>query len=68
MDAKKRKIIRSNRKTVSLELNGDTLLIRVPLYYSDAMVDEIAERNRTWIERQLAKSASAAGREKPLTR
>lgn len=48
------KIIRSERRTVSLSLKGETVVVRAPLRMKDAEIMAFVERHREWIEKQLA--------------
>ncbi len=46
-----KKIIRSKRKTISLQLNEDaTLVVRAPLGVSDEIIDRVILRHQNWIE------------------
>ena len=48
------KVYRSNRKTISLQVQGDhTVVIRAPRWVSDAQIDEFFEEKSGWIERQI---------------
>lgn len=48
------RIIRSQRKTVSLSLKGDTIVVRAPLRMREEEILAFVDRNRAWIERQRA--------------
>lgn len=48
-------IIRSNRKSLGLEVNGDGLIIRAPLQASDAEINAFILQHKSWIEKHLNK-------------
>ena len=52
-------IIRSNRKTFSLQMTGKGLLVRAPLAATDAQVREVVSRHAGWIEKQQKRLAQA---------
>lgn len=46
-------IIRSSRRSVSLEVTGDgSVLVRCPLYYPEARCRAFVEEKKSWIEKQ----------------
>ncbi len=48
------KVIRSNRKTASLQINRNAeLIVRVPLLATDADVERILQRKQSWITNKL---------------
>ena len=48
------KIIKSNRKTVSLSLDKDgRVIVRAPKYYSDKKINEIILDSQGWLEKTL---------------
>lgn len=47
------KIIRSNRKSLGLEVNAEGLIIRVPLLTSDAEINMFILQHKDWIEKNL---------------
>lgn len=47
------KIIRSNRKSLGLEVNTDGLIIRAPLQASDAEINMFILQHKDWIEKNL---------------
>ncbi len=52
------RVIRSNRKTISLQLRGnDVLEIKIPQTYSDDELEEFMVRHSRWIERRLSARA-----------
>ena len=57
-------VIRSDRKTLSMELRGETLIVRAPRRTSDAVIAKFVEDHKKWIEkhrnRQAASAAQAA--------
>lgn len=52
-------IIRSNRKTFSLQMNADGLTVRAPYAATDAQIAEVVTRHAGWIEKQKKKIAEA---------
>ena len=48
------KVIRSNRKTVAIQIDRGGVVIRAPHYISDKEIDEIIEKKRDWIEKHRA--------------
>ena len=49
------RVIRSRRKTMSMQLKGDGLIVRAPLWAKDRQIREFIEKNRAWIEKQQEK-------------
>lgn len=49
------KIIRSNRKSLGLEVNGKGLIIRAPLQATDQQINEFILQHKGWIEKNLQK-------------
>ena len=47
------KIIRSNRKSLGLEVNTEGLIIRAPLQASDAEINMFILQHKDWIEKNL---------------
>lgn len=47
------KIIRSNRKSLGLEVNAEGLIIRAPLQASDAEINMFILHHKDWIEKNL---------------
>ena len=47
------KIIRSNRKSLGLEVNTDGLIIRAPLQASDAEINMFILQHKDWLEKNL---------------
>ena len=65
------KMIRSQRKTLGLEIREAQVLVRAPMQASDATVARFVERNRAWIEKQMALAKARLARadaETPLSR
>ena len=62
------KIVRSNRKTMSIEIKGNACIIRAPFQVSDEQIDAFVLKHRAWIEKHFAeaqkRSAVAAETEK----
>jgi len=56
MDSLKPQIVRSNRRSLSLQiLPNKTLVIRAPLFLPQKEIDKFIERNKNWIENRLEK-------------
>ena len=49
------KIIRSNRKSLGLEVNTEGLIIRAPLQATDAEINMFIFQHKNWIEKHLNK-------------
>jgi len=48
------KVIRSNRKTVAIQVDREGVVVRAPHYIRDKEIDEIIEKKRIWIEKHRA--------------
>lgn len=49
-----KKIIKSKRKTLSLQINENgELIVRVPKFISDNIIHQFIERNREWIDEKI---------------
>ena len=55
----KYKIVRSNRKTISLQMRAEGLIVRAPYAATDAQIAEVVTRHAGWIEKQRKKIAEA---------
>ena len=63
-------IIRSNRKTLALEIKNGELIVRAPKRARQAEIDAMLEQHRDWIEKHLQKAEAqrqAAQQLPPLT-
>lgn len=63
-------IVRSDRKTMSLQIRPDgTLLVRAPLRLPQREIDRFLQEKSSWIEKHLAQvnSTNLAGEEAPLS-
>lgn len=63
-------IIRSNRKTLSIQLKPGEIIARAPLRMKDKEIYSFIESKRSWIEKNLAKieeHEKAIGEVKPFT-
>ena len=49
-------IIRSKRKTLSLEVRGGSLLVRAPLRVTNTEIELFVSRHQGWIDKQLEKA------------
>lgn len=50
-----RKIIRSKRKTMGIEVNSQGLIIRAPLHMTDRQINEFILQHKDWIDKSLQK-------------
>lgn len=55
-------LIRSNRKTLGLQVRGSHVIVRAPLRVSQACIDRFVKAHETWIARRMQKNAAAAAR------
>ena len=53
-------LIRSNRKTVALQITPEGLVVRAPYFVSHAELQRVVESRRAWVEKHLAKARQAA--------
>ena len=63
-------LIRSDRKTMALQIRDGALIVRVPKRAKQAEIDELLERHKSWIEKHLQKAEAcrqAAERQAPLS-
>lgn len=49
-------LIRSNRKTLGMQIKGTELIVRAPLRTSQKQIDAFVNENSAWIERNLKKA------------
>lgn len=64
------KVIRSSRKTVSIELKPDTILVRAPRRISEKEINRILQDKQAWIEKhrkKLQEQQAEYGNQKPYT-
>ena len=52
------KLIRSDRKTLAIQLTAEGVVVRAPRRLSDAEIDKFVNAHRDWIEKNLAKAAA----------
>lgn len=60
-------VIRSRRKTFSAQIRQDKLLVRAPLWATDAQIGDFLQKHRRWIETHSLKAQQAEKVCKPLT-
>ena len=48
-------VIRSNRKTLAIQIRGDKLLVRAPLRATDADITAFLQKHKGWVDKHLAK-------------
>ena len=51
----KYKTVRSNRRTISLEVNKNGLIVRAPIEASDEEIQAFVKKHKKWIENRLLK-------------
>ncbi|MBQ9080606.1 MAG: M48 family metallopeptidase [Clostridia bacterium] len=56
----KYQIIRSNRKTVAIQVKGEQVIVRAPLRVRDADIQKFVTEHSAWIEKQLKKVSERA--------
>ena len=64
------KIIRSQRKTLAIEIRNAEIIVRAPLRASEGAVERFVEKHRAWIEqklRQVKARLDVADAEAPLS-
>ena len=49
MEKIKYRVIRSDRKSVALQLRGEQIIVRAPRFMSDASIEQFVEKHRGWI-------------------
>ena len=49
------RIIRSNRKSMALEVNAEGLIVRAPIQATDAEINLFILEHKSWIEKHLNK-------------
>lgn len=54
------RVIRSDRKTVGLQVKNGELILRVPLACGEAEIKGILQRNEAWIQKQLQRAEMRA--------
>ena len=52
------RIIRSNRKTLALQITREGLLVRAPLRMPDRQIRQFVEEKKSWIEKNLQKQSA----------
>ena len=51
-------VIRSNRKSMAVEIKLNKLIIRAPMQASNEEINSFMLKNKAWIEKHLAKAAA----------
>ncbi len=54
------RLIRSNRKTLAIQIRNGDVIVRAPLYTSLSRIDEFVSQHLEWIEKQLSKAEEIA--------
>ena len=61
------RIIRSRRRTISLEITRDAVLVvRAPLRTTEAYIGSLIEQKRAWIEKKMAEMKGRRSRKKTI--
>lgn len=53
-------VIRSRRKSISMQIAGDELLVKAPQNMTDAQIREFLEKHRRWIDIHMKKAQESA--------
>ena len=53
------KIVRSRRKTISMQILGGDLIVKVPRYLSRSEIQSFLQKHRQWIEKHARKAETA---------
>ena len=61
------KIVYSSRKSISLCIKEEGLVVRAPFGTSEARIDEIVEKHKSWIEKHLEKQERKQAKEAALS-
>lgn len=61
------KVVYSSRKTISLCIKDEGLVVRAPFRTSEKKIEEIVLKHSAWIEKHLAKRKSRLDKEEMLT-
>lgn len=48
-------VIRSNRKSMAIEVKGNRVIVRAPMHTSDEIIRTLVQKNKAWAETQLKK-------------
>ena len=60
-------VIRSKRKTAVVEIRDDLqVIVRVPYYLSNALIQELIQKQEPLIDRKLAQMKGQSARSRPL--
>ena len=54
------RVIRSNRKTLALQITDEGLVVRAPRNFPDQQIRHFVEEKRSWVEKHLQKQAALA--------
>ena len=61
------KIVRSRRRTLGLEVRGETVLVRAPYGLPNAEIQRFLAEHQDWLAKALARQADRQARRQPLT-
>ena len=61
------KIVRSRRRTLGLEVRGETVLVRAPYGLPNAEIQRFLMEHQDWLAKALARQADRQARRQPLT-
>ena len=59
----KYRLVRSGRKTISIEIRGQEILVRAPYRAPQAQIDQFIFSKKAWIEKHLEKNRARAAEE-----
>ena len=59
IDMQSYRIVRSKRKTISLQMGPDGLIVRAPWTATNTQIEEVVKRHAGWIEKQQNKISEA---------
>ena len=60
-------VIKSNRKTLALQIKGGELIVRAPLKISDREIKSFVDKHRDWIDKHIKKARERAERVETVT-
>ena len=60
-------LIRSKRKTLALQVNGQRVIVRAPMRAPLHTIEKFVAEHEAWIEKKLAKNAELSANTVPLT-
>ena len=61
------RIVRSRRRTLGLEVRGETVLVRAPYGLSNTEIQRFLTEHQDWVAKARARQADRQARRQPLT-